>query len=52
MVEADGFVELSAEVIDECEGKEGLRVGGVEADALFKEGDCAFVVFEFAAGVS
>lgn len=51
VVEADGLVELSAEVVDEPNGEVGLRVGGVEADALLEVADGALVLPELAAGV-
>jgi len=51
VVEADGLVELSAQVVDEPHRKIGLRVGGVKAHALLQVAHCRFVLLELAAGV-
>lgn len=51
MIKANGLVELPAQVVDKPNGKVGLRVGGVEADALLEVADGVLVLLEFAAGV-
>lgn len=51
VVETDGFVQLSAQVMDESHGEVSLSIGGVETDALLEVADGVLVFFEFAASV-
>ena len=51
VVEADGLVELSAQVVDEPHRKVGLRVGRVKTNALLQVAYCGLVLLELAAGV-
>ena len=51
VVEADGFIELSAEMVDEAQGEECLSIARIQTHALLEEPDRAFVVLEFSAGM-
>ena len=51
VVETDGLVELPAEVVDEPQREEGLRVAGVETNALLEVGHRLLVLLQFATGV-
>ena len=51
VVEANGLVQLAAQMVDKAQRKESLGVAGVETHALFEESDGTLVLLEFAAGV-
>lgn len=51
MVKTYGFVQLSAQVVDEPQREESLSVAGVQTDAVLQVTHRLFVLLQLAAGV-